>query len=605
MPISISPALIKPAPMAHTPIQPGSAMRSPRKTAVAIQGTNWTQLPGSASGAAAAPDGSLWVLSDQPAGADKYIWHYTGGTWTNVPGLADHLAVAPDGTLYAINAGGGVYAYSSGTWTALGGGADSVTVASDGSVYVTSNAGSGDQAIWHYAGGAWSQVPGAGAVLAASWDTKNYTLSNGTVSADGTYILNAEGSIYYENANNTFVQLPGAASAIAPTKSGGVFVLGYPASASGEALYYYNLDSPGWTAESGAGVSISTDGSTLYVVGASGAIYSSPVTAAPTPSAGESLAIASDPSSAIGIYTAGASTASATISAASLGLQTFSPDILGLDAQNNLYVADNGSAQVLRFAPPYGNNVSVVTSYGPNTIEGMTVTATGTVFVAPFQLGYSQFWTQPVEMYAPPSGTATNLSIPANTDFAPYCLTLDAGGDLFATNIELSTGDPGTLEYAPPYTGSPTTYPFGGNWGYPAAPQPGGGCALDTSNGELFVAYASTIEAYAPPYTGAATVINEGAIGTAELTVSSANHDLFVANGTSVDVYAPPYTSKTATITNGANQPNIVAADASGNLFVASVHNGTVTEYAPPYTGAPVWTLNAFQTGVTWLIPIQ
>ncbi len=127
-PQSISPALIAPAPMAKTAILPSSVMNVRPPTA--IQGLNWTQLPGSASALAAAPDGSLWALSIQPSGADKYIWHYSGGTWTNISGLAAYLAVAPNGTLYAVNSGGGTYSYSAGTWTALGGGASGITAAS-------------------------------------------------------------------------------------------------------------------------------------------------------------------------------------------------------------------------------------------------------------------------------------------------------------------------------------------------------------------------------------------------------------------------------------------------------------------------------------------
>jgi hypothetical protein len=47
-----------------------------------------------------------------------------------------------------------------------------------------------------------------------------------------------------------------------------------------------------------------------------------------------------------------------------------------------------------------------------------------------------------------------------------------------------------------------------------------------------------------------------------------------------------------ATITNGVSQPKDVKFDASGNLFVANFGNGTVTEYAPPYTGAPKATIS-------------
>jgi len=275
-PVSISPALIPPAPMAHTAILPAGTMTV--KLQSAIQGTNWTQIPGIASFAAAAPDGSLWVLSTAPAGNDKYIWHYANGTWTNISGLASRLSVAPNGTLYAINSGGGTYSYSGGTWTALGGGASDVTAAADGSFYVLSNGNSAgsDQAIWHHTTG-WSQVPGAGVKIAASWDGGNYTLSNGTVGPGGLYILNSIGNIYHENTDNTFVQLPGNASAIAPTTIGGVFVLGYPFNASGDTIYYYDLSTPGWNAQNGSGVSISTDSVNLYAIGSSGGIYVSPI----------------------------------------------------------------------------------------------------------------------------------------------------------------------------------------------------------------------------------------------------------------------------------------------------------------------------------------
>jgi predicted lipoprotein with Yx(FWY)xxD motif len=284
MPQSVSPAKIAPAPMAKTAILPRSAMQSPIRTQSDIQGLNWTQLPGSATRVAAAPDGSLWALSDQPAGADKFIWHYAGGAWTNISGLASQLAVAPDGTLYAINSGGGTYAYSAGNWTALGGGAIAITAASDGSIYVLSNGGAGpDQAIWHNAGGVWSQVNGVGTAIAASWDTGSYSGSAGAVNAGGLYILNSSGGIYYENTDHSFAAFSGAASAIAASTSGGMFVLSYPNNSGGDSIYYYNLSSSTWTQEAGAAVSIATDGSHLYVVGASGGIYESPITSSATP----------------------------------------------------------------------------------------------------------------------------------------------------------------------------------------------------------------------------------------------------------------------------------------------------------------------------------
>lgn len=300
MPKSVSPALIKPAPMAKTAILPSSVMTSAfvRKPMAAINGLSYTQIPGAASYAAAAPDGSLWVLSTQPAGADKYIWHYVSGTWTNISGLASRLSVAPNGTLYAINSGGGAYSYSGGTWTAFGGGCRDLTAAADGSLYVISNGGGSDGAIWHYATGAWTQVGGAGTRLAASWDSSSYTTPGGTITPDGLYVLNSAGSIYYLGTNG-YVQIPGSASAVA-SMTGGLFALGYPANGSGNSLFYYDLSNPAWTAQAGSGVSISTNGATLYIVSSSGGIYSSPIntpapSSTPTPATGTGAALTGNP----------------------------------------------------------------------------------------------------------------------------------------------------------------------------------------------------------------------------------------------------------------------------------------------------------------------
>ena len=106
-PQSVSPGTITAAPMAKTDILPASAMTSPPHADIPVNSLSWSQVPGTASAVASSPDGSLWVLSDQPSSsADKYIWHYASGTWTNISGLAARLSVAADGSLWAINSGG-------------------------------------------------------------------------------------------------------------------------------------------------------------------------------------------------------------------------------------------------------------------------------------------------------------------------------------------------------------------------------------------------------------------------------------------------------------------------------------------------------------------
>jgi hypothetical protein len=267
--------------MAKTVILPASAMMSPPHPDIAQPPLSWSQVPGTASAVAASPDGSLWVLSDQPSSSsDKYIWHYASGVWTNISGLASRLSVAADGSLWAINSGGGIWHYVSGTWTSPGGGAtNSITADSTNGIYVLSNGGAGpDRAIWHYSpSGGWTQLSGSGVVLAANWDTNNFPAGagmTGAINTGGIYILSSSGSIWYENANQTFTQVPGAASAITPTTNGGFFVLGYPTAPAGNEVYYFDLNTPGFAAQNGAGLLSISAGSNLYLTSSSGAIYS-------------------------------------------------------------------------------------------------------------------------------------------------------------------------------------------------------------------------------------------------------------------------------------------------------------------------------------------
>ncbi len=391
MPQSISPALVPAAPMAKTAILPASVMlASGRTTETAIQGAAYTQIPGSASLAAAAPDGSLWVLSTAPTGNDKFIWHFASGTWTNISGLASRLSVAPNGTLFAINSGGGAFSFSGGTWTGYGGGASDITAAADGSIYVLSNgnAAGSDQAIWHNVSGTWSQVPGSGVRIAASWDpnpSDGYLATNGSNSANGIYILNSIGGIYHENTDNTFAQLPGQASAITATTFGGVFVLGYPASASGNSIYYFDLDAAGSTfaAQAGVGTSISTDSSKLYVVNSSGGIFSSPVKAVQTwafgGSSGTLTATAGQTPAAVNLSAYGNISASVQFGQVVSGSGTITLS----DALNNGDVspalpADNATAgfsPVVYFSA-YNSGPSTI-SFGANTPQFTLTKTTG------------------------------------------------------------------------------------------------------------------------------------------------------------------------------------------------------------------------------------
>jgi hypothetical protein len=275
-PTSVSPGKIQAPPMAKPAIVPMDTNVKPND---AIGSTFWQPIPGTGSFAAAGTDGSLWVLSDQPAGSDKFIYHYVNGVWTQAAGTATRLTVGPDNTLYAINSGGGAYQYNSGTntFTPLGGGCSDITVASDGSVYVLSNgnAPGSDQAIWHYINGGWTQAAGSGVRIAGNWDPQTYTLNNGggTIAAGGLYIVNSSGAIYYENTSQAFALLPGQASSVAPTSSSGLYVLGATAGSGGYPIFYFDLDAQSYGSALGSATNISTDSIKLYAVGTAGGLY--------------------------------------------------------------------------------------------------------------------------------------------------------------------------------------------------------------------------------------------------------------------------------------------------------------------------------------------
>jgi hypothetical protein len=286
-PQSKSPASFVVQPMPQTRLLPASAMaNAPGGVAPRSVGAlRWSQLSGDAVGIAVAPDGSLWALSDQPAGINKSIWHYVNGNWSNIPGAAASIAVGPTGILYAVNGTTGVvYAYSGSSWSSIGGGARSVTTGADGAVYILSNTNivNGNSAVWKYAGGTWTQQAGSGSQLANSFDPNTYTVAGvGSIVPNGYFLLNSNGGIYYYSPGAGYVQFPGTASGLAPI-TGGFFELSYPSS-SNELPSYFDYVTAALTAEPGAGVSAAAgpgaggSGTQFVIVNAANAIWTTPV----------------------------------------------------------------------------------------------------------------------------------------------------------------------------------------------------------------------------------------------------------------------------------------------------------------------------------------
>jgi len=267
------------------------------------------------------------------------------------------------------------------------------------------------------------------------------------------------------------------------------------------------------------------------------------------------------------------------------------------------------SPNTIAITPP-GTNGSVATfsltaSYSDTTCSqsGAVCSATFTIKNDIQMLFVAENGANTVTEYAPPyTGTPTvTISSGMNT---PVAVALDGSGDLFVANCGSNCGGSGNgtvTEYAPPYTGTPKTISSDVNG--PVA------LVLDSA-GNLFVANAAggTVTEYASPYTGTPTTISSGVNGPWAVVLDDSGN-LFVANcgdgcpgsgsgnGT-VTEYAPPYTGTPTTISNGVYLPDSIGLDHAGNLFVANLLGGTigtVTEYAPPYTGTPTTITNGMQ----------
>lgn len=216
----------------------------------------------------------------------------------------------------------------------------------------------------------------------------------------------------------------------------------------------------------------------------------------------------------------------------------------------------------------------------------------------------------------------------------PGKVAFDSSGNMWVPNYNSGA----VLEYASPYTGTPTTVQtVSSAWEV----------GFDSSGNLWVLAYFGDIYGFHSPYTGAAfetismsaygmafysgnlwvsdgsnvyeftasTLAGSGTITTsnAALTVPTStalyalvfdsHGNLWGAtdSGTGVDEIMAPITatsSETAVVTKGSGGSSLsgpwgVSFDSSGNLWLADETAGNVYEYASPYTGNPILTLSA------------
>ncbi len=115
--------------------------------------------------------------------------------------------------------------------------------------------------------------------------------------------------------------------------------------------------------------------------------------------------------------------------------------------------------------------------------------------------------------------------------------------------------------------------------------------ALDAS-GKLYIGTSNGVTVYAPPYNGTSLQTIEPGDPVQGIAFDSKG-DIFVGGNNKIVVLAPPYgvTNTIATITTGLGTPLGLAVDSAGNVYAPNYGIGTITAYAPPYTGGPFATI--------------
>jgi hypothetical protein len=198
-----------------------------------------------------------------------------------------------------------------------------------------------------------------------------------------------------------------------------------------------------------------------------------------------------------------------------------------------------------------------------------------------------------VNEYAAPF-TGAPVASNANGVSKPNQIAFDSAFNLYVAN---QTG-PNIAKYVSPYNGSPAAT-------VTHADLPGSPSFLESPIGVAFLSSGSLVVTdsthqawymYEPPvpFIGNQESANFGVMQ--GIAVDS-SQDVFFARGTDVTEFGPFLTSLVVQITNSINNATDAVAYSgsnpsySGNLFVANTGNNTITEYASPYTGAPISTM--------------
>lgn len=302
----------------------------------------------------------------------------------------------------------------------------------------------------------------------------------------------------------------------------------------------------------------------------------------------------------VGLFELGSTTPYATLS---FGIAN--PTAIAFDRSANLIVANclqgcSGTSSVDNiaiFAPPY-TGVPAFLSNGVYAPQALALDAAGDLFVANCPSCRLVGTSDNITMYKPPfsNGSAPSVTVTNGIEH-PVGLSIDTHNDLWVANCYTCSSLSGdtVTSYASPYTGSPT-HVLLHDVSVPSS------IALDGSN-NLFVANrgTSSVAVYAAPsytdsFTPTVTVIgttyNGGNLANPTWLATSGS-DVWIADsgsgagavlrcGPPFQTAAPNCGSDVLTVQSSVNNPQFIALDGAGNLFVLNAGTPNVTTYAPP-----------------------
>jgi hypothetical protein len=252
------------------------------------------------------------------------------------------------------------------------------------------------------------------------------------------------------------------------------------------------------------------------------------------------------------------------------------PWAVAFDLGGNLFVADAQANRVLVYAPPYNGAPIATITTGINNPVALAIAPNGQLFVA-------NYLAASVTAYMPPY-TGAPLTI-VNSVNQPYALAITPAGKLFIGNQAPVSGN--VTVYDPPYAAPTVSTNF--HVSFPSA------LKLDFS-GNIWVAQSTgnEITRYTPSlgYMQSITTSNGPSAIAFSFDGTMAFADAVTGD---VQTLSPPYTATPTVRTNNVQDPQSLAFDSLGDLYVSNYTAGNVLLLQPdPNAPNPLAAASSF-----------